>query len=188
MVIKSSASLRRKMLLGVSVVAMTAVTSAAGAQEAADATDEVVVTGIRSSLERAMDVKRDAKGVVESITAEDMGKFPDSNLAESLQRVSGVSIDRSNSSGEGQYVTVRGFGADYNLVTYNDRMMPVSTLGNFASAPATRSFDFGNLAPEAVSRVDIYKTGKAHTASGGVGSTININTTRPLDMPVLRRR
>ncbi|MDB2699554.1 TonB-dependent receptor [Alphaproteobacteria bacterium] len=171
------------MLLGVSVVAMTAVTSAAGAQEAADATDEVVVTGIRSSLERAMDVKRDAKGVVESITAEDMGKFPDSNLAESLQRVSGVSIDRSNSSGEGQYVTVRGFGADYNLVTYNDRSMPVSTLGNFASAPSTRSFDFGNLAPEAVSRVDIYKTGKAHTASGGVGSTININTTRPLDMP-----
>ena len=82
-------------------------------------------------------------------------------------------------------MTVRGFGADYNLVTYNDRMMPVSTLGNFASAPATRSFDFGNLAPEAVSRVDIYKTGKAHTASGGVGSTININTTRPLDMPGL---
>ena len=132
-----------------------------------------------------MDVKRDARGVVESITAEDMGKFPDSNLAESLQRVSGVSIDRSDTSGEGKYVTVRGFGADYNLVTYNDRMMPVSTLGNFASAPATRSFDFGNLAPEAVSRVDIYKTGKAHTASGGVGSTININTTRPLDMPGL---
>ena len=183
MLIKSIASPRRKLLLGVSVVAMTAVTSAAGAQEVTDATDEVVVTGIRSSLERAMDVKRNAKGVVESITAEDMGKFPDSNLAESLQRVSGVSIDRNNSSGEGQYVTVRGFGADYNLVTYNNRMMPVSTLGNFASAPSTRSFDFGNLAPEAVSRVDIYKTGKAHTASGGVGSTININTTRPLDTP-----
>ena len=183
MLIKSNASFRRKMLLGVSAAAITAVTSAAGAQEAADATDEVVVTGIRSSLERAMDVKRDARGVVESITAEDMGKFPDSNLAESLQRVSGVSIDRSDTSGEGKYVTVRGFGADYNLVTYNNRMMPVSTLGNFASAPATRSFDFGNLAPEAVSRVDIFKTGKAHTASGGVGSTININTTRPLDMP-----
>lgn len=68
--------------------------------------EEVVVTGIRASMMRAMDLKRDSKGVVEGISAEDIGKFPDTNLAESLQRISGVSIDRSNN--EGSKVTVRG--------------------------------------------------------------------------------
>lgn len=183
MLIKTNASFRRAMLMSASAAAITAVSSAASAQSAVEATDEVVVTGIRAALERSVDIKRNAKGIVDSISAEDMGKFPDSNLAESLQRVTGVSIDRNTTSNEGQYVTVRGFGADYNLVTLNGRTMPTSTLGNFASAPSTRSFDFGNLAPEAVSRVDIYKTAKSTTASGGVGSTIDIRSTRPLDAP-----
>ena len=176
-------TMKGALLTGASAAAIVLTTSATLAQEASDSVDEVVVKGIRGSLERSVDIKRNAKGVVDSISAEDMGKFPDSNLAESLQRVTGVSIDRSTLSGEGQYVTVRGFGADYNLVTLNGRTMPTSTLGNFASAPSTRSFDFGNLAPEAVSRVDIYKTAKAKTASGGVGSTIDIRTSRPLDAP-----
>jgi outer membrane receptor for ferrienterochelin and colicin len=79
--------------------------------------EEVVVTGIRSSLKRAMDTKRDATGVVDAITAEDIGDFPDTNLAEALQRITGVAIDRDR--GEGARVTVRGFGADFNLVTLN---------------------------------------------------------------------
>lgn len=181
--IKYTASLRRKMITTVSASIMAALTSTAIAQEAEEATDEVVVTGIRQALESSLDIKRNAKGVVDSISAEDMGKFPDSNLAEALQRITGVSIDRDQTSGEGKTVTVRGFGADYNMVTMNGRTMPTSTLGNFASAPSTRSFDFGNLAPEAVSRVDIYKTAKSTTPSGGVGSTIDIRTTRPLDAP-----
>lgn len=172
-----------KLVIGVSLMSMASIMSSALAQEADEATDEVVVTGIRQSLESSLEIKRNSKGIVESITAEDMGKFPDSNLAESLQRITGVSIDRDQTSGEGKTVTVRGFGADFNLVTFNGRSMPSSTLGNFASAPDTRSFDFGNLAPEAVSRVDIFKTAKAKTASGGMGSTIDIRTTRPLDMP-----
>ncbi len=175
----------RKALLGITAATMALTSSVALAQEAAEATDEVVVTGIRKALENSVDLKRNAKGIVDSISAEDMGKFPDSNLAESLQRVTGVSIDRDQTSGEGKTVTVRGFGADYNLVTLNGRLMPTSTLGNFASAPSTRSYDFGNLAPEAVSRVDIYKTSKASVASGGMGSTIDIRTTRPLDIPGL---
>jgi TonB-dependent receptor len=162
---------------------MALASSVAIAQEAADATDEVVVTGIRKALENSVDLKRNAKGIVDSISAEDMGKFPDSNLAESLQRVTGVSIDRDQNTGEGKSVTVRGFGADYNLVTLNGRMMPTSTLGDFASAPSTRSFNFGDLAPEAVAGVDIYKTSRASAASGGMGSTINIRTSRPLDAP-----
>ena len=173
----------RKALLGMTVAAMALTSSFALAQEASEATDEVVVTGIRKALENSVDLKRNAKGIVDSISAEDMGKFPDSNLAESLQRVTGVSIDRDQNSGEGRSVTVRGFGADYNLVTLNGRMMPTSTLGDFASAPSTRSFNFGDLAPEAVAGVDIYKTSNASIASGGMGSTINIRTSRPLDAP-----
>lgn len=75
-------------------------------------TEEIVITGIRGSLTRAMDIKREASGVVEAISAEDIGKMPDTNLAESLQRITGISIDRSNN--EGSKITARGFGPDFN--------------------------------------------------------------------------
>ena len=138
--------------------------------------EEVVVRGFRQSLERSMDVKRNDAGVVDAITAEDMGAFPDTNLAESLQRITGVSIDRVR--GEGQSVTVRGFGPAFNLVTLNGRQMP-TTGGN------SRSFDFSNLAAEGVAAVEVYKSGKADVPTGGIGSTINIKTTRPLEAPGL---
>lgn len=142
--------------------------------------EEVVVTGIRSSLQRSMDVKRDSQGVVDAISAEDIGKMPDTNLAESLQRVTGVSIDRAN--GEGSRVTVRGFGPDYNVVTLNGRQMPAANLEN-TTASASRSFDFAQLAAESVSGVQVYKTGRADLPTGGIGSVINISTTRPLELP-----
>lgn len=149
-----------------------------------EAGDEIVVTGIRASLRESMNIKRGGQGVVDAISAEDIGKFPDTNLAESLQRITGVSIDRSN--GEGSFVTVRGFGPEFNLVTLNGRHMPTSSLGDGASAPASRSFDFANLAAEGVAGVEVYKTGRASVPSGGIGSTINIRTPRPLDRPGLR--
>ena len=99
--------------------------------------EEVVITGIRASLNRSMDIKREATGVVDAISAEDIGKFPDANLAESLQRITGVSIDRQR--GEGSEVTVRGFGPEFNLVTINGRQMPTHNGVN-------RSFDFADLA------------------------------------------
>ena len=133
--------------------------------------EEIVTTGIRSSLNRAMDIKRTSSGVVDAISAEDIGKFPDANLAESLQRITGVSIDRER--GEGSQVTVRGFGPEYNLVTINGRQMPTHNGVN-------RSFDFGDLAAEGVAGVQVYKTGRADVPSGGVGSTINISTPKPL--------
>lgn len=141
--------------------------------------DTVVVTGIRGSLMSSMETKRSADGIVDAISAEDIGRFPDQNLAESLQRITGVSVDRS--LGEGSSVTVRGFGQDFNLVTFNGRLMPTSTLGDGASAPASRNFDFGNLASEAISSVEVYKTSRASVPTGGIGATININTTRPLE-------
>ena len=140
--------------------------------------EEVVVTGIRASLTRSMDVKRNAVGVVDAISAEDIGKMPDTNLAEYMQRIPGVSIDRVN--GEGSKVTVRGLAGDYNLVTLNNRQMPASSFGT------SRSFDFANLASEGVAGVEVYKSGRADLQSGGMGALINIITPRPLKNPGLK--
>ncbi|MFC7292781.1 TonB-dependent receptor [Hirschia litorea] len=162
---------------------------AASAQELTSAANEVVVqdenkvmetvviTGIRKSLIDATAIKRNADGVVDAISAEDIGKFPDTNLAESLQRITGVSIDRSN--GEGNQVTVRGFGPSFNLVTLNNRQMPTSS--TLLEEGINRSFNFRELAAESVSGVEVYKTGRANVSSGGIGSTINIKTAKPFD-------
>nr|MBP6626765.1 TonB-dependent receptor [Arenimonas sp.] len=145
--------------------------------------DAIEVTGIRATLASSMNIKRDAQGVVDGILALDIGKFPDSNLAESLQRISGVSIDRVN--GEGSRVTVRGVGPDFNLVLLNGRQMPASSLAD-TGASNSRAFDFGNLASEAISAVEVFKTSRAENPTGGIGATINIQTTRPLDAPGYR--
>ncbi|WP_300419154.1 TonB-dependent receptor plug domain-containing protein, partial [uncultured Pseudoalteromonas sp.] len=134
----------------------------------------IQVSGIRGSLVKSMDIKRQSAGVVDAITSEDIGKFPDTNLAESLQRITGVSIDRSN--GEGSKITVRGFGPEFNLVTLNNRQMP--TTGG-------RSFDFGDIATESVSGVEVYKTARSDIPSGGIGATVNITTAKPLSNPGL---
>ena len=101
--------------------------------------EEIVVTGIKSSLVDAIEIKRNNIGVTEIITAEDVGKFPDGNIAEALARVSGIAIDRSNI--EGKEVTVRGMGAQYNMVTLNGRVMPVAP-GNYDGG---RAYDFGAI-------------------------------------------
>ena len=172
---------KKRVSLAVSVALGAVAAAPVAAQQSENANDqvmeEVVVTGIRSSLKRAMDTKRDATGVVDAITAEDIGDFPDTNLAEALQRITGVAIDRDR--GEGARVTVRGFGADFNLVTLNGRQMPThSGLG--------RSFDFGDIASESVSGVEVYKTADASVPTGGIGATINVLTAKPLDDPGLK--
>lgn len=161
----------------------TANTSPADAPEGVKGND-IVITGIRASLRQSRDIKKNAIGVVDAISAEEMGKFPDTNLAESLQRITGVSIDRQN--GEGSKVTVRGFGPEFNLVLLNGRQMPATSLGDCCSAPASRSFDFANLASEGIAAVEVYKSGRASLPTGGIGATINILTPRPLDRPGFR--
>jgi len=163
------------MMLGGAMVAPSVAMAQTG--ESASPLEEIVVTGIRSSLKRAVDQKRNASGVVDAISATDIGAFPDTNLAESLQRITGVSIDRSR--GEGSKVTVRGFGPSFNLVTLNGRQMPTAN-------GEDRSFDFADLASEGISGVQIYKSGNADVPSGGIGSTINIQTTKPLNNPGLK--
>lgn len=167
-----SSNLRTPLAAGVALALGTS--SAALAQQ--EPIEEIVTLGIRGSLKASADIKRASDGVVDAINAEDMGDFPDTNLAESLQRITGVSIDRER--GEGARVTVRGFGPQFNLVLLNGRQMP--TTGD------NRNFDFGDLASEAVSSVEIYKSGRADIPTGGIGSSINIKTTKPLEAPGLK--
>ena len=154
-------------------------------EQASEELEEVVVTGLRGSLKASMETKRDAIGVVDAINAEDIGKFPDTNLSEALQRITGVSIDRRN--GEGATVTARGFGPQFNMVTLNGRQMPAAdTYGGGDAITGgiggnSRSFNFANLAAEAISSVEVYKTGRADIATGGIGATINVRTARPFD-------
>jgi TonB-dependent receptor len=164
--------------------ACTALAPAAWAQDASNpvqgngpdaSVQQVVVSGIRQSMASSLNLKRNSDGIVDGIVAEDIGKFPDTNLAESLQRISGVSIDRTN--GEGQKVTVRGIGPDFNMVLLNGRQMPTSNLGDLNG----RAFDFSNLASEAISQLQVYKTSRAETPTGGIGATINVITARPFD-------
>jgi TonB-dependent receptor len=180
-----SAASRSASIITVAVCLATPAMVSAQAAEG-DADEEIVVTGVRASLDRAIDIKRNSNGVVDAISAEDIGKFPDTNLAESLQRIPGISISRVN--GEGSQVTSRGFGPGYNLVTLNGRQMPATSIGtvggdqnsDYASGVG-RAFDFGNLASEGVSRLEVYKTGRAANPSGGIGASINVVTRRPLD-------
>jgi TonB-dependent receptor len=166
--------------------ALSIVAGQASAQQS-DAIEEVVVTGIRGSLQQALDIKRDSTGVVDAISAEDIGKFPDTNLAESLQRITGVSVNRVE--GEGSEVTIRGFGGQFNLVTLNGRQLPaadnnIAFFGINANTGGgnSRSFDFSNIASEGVSGLQVYKTGRASAPSGGIGGLINVQTLRPLEV------
>lgn len=163
--------------VGVSAAAM--LTSAAALaqtapQDGADVTaqeSEIVVTGTRASLGRALDLKRETVGVVDSISAEDIGKFPDQNVAESLQRITGVSIDRSG--GEGRFITVRGFGPEFNTVLLNGRLLATENGG--------REFSFDVLPSELLSAAEVYKSATAEQQDGGIGSTVILRTARPLD-------
>ncbi|MDV6332670.1 TonB-dependent receptor [Asticcacaulis sp. 201] len=182
---------RAAFLSGVSTLALCTLAAPAFAQDtpaaapAADDSTVVVVTGLRGSLQRSMNIKKNADGVVDGISAEDVGKYPDTNLADSLQRVTGVSINRVN--GEGQQITVRGFGPGYNMTTVDGRIMPASTIGVIGGGQGadgnqgnTRAFDFSNIASDGVSAVQVYKTGRADLNSGGIGATINVATLQPL--------
>ncbi|MES2824966.1 MAG: TonB-dependent receptor [Pseudomonadota bacterium] len=170
-------SFKKKIIVSAIASALAGASVSALAQD--DAVEEIVVSGIRASLTRAVDIKRDAAGVVDAISSEDIGKMPDANLAESLQRVTGISIDRSN--GEGARLTARGFGPDYNLVTLNGRQLSSASIAEDGAITSGRSFDMSNVASESVSGVDVYKTGKASIPTGGIGATVNIKTAKPFD-------
>lgn len=132
----------------------------------------VSVTGQLASIRRAQAIKQDATGVVDAVSAEEAGKFPDPNVADALQRVPGVAVDRG--SGESSRITVRGFGPDFVNVLLNGRTM--------ATDATDRAFNFDILPSQLISTAEVRKTASADVAEGGIGGTVNIITARPLEM------
>jgi len=172
------------------VLAM-AIASPAYAQEVADEDtqldnqllEEIAVTGFRQSLERALDTKRMSANNTDSIIAEDIGKMPDLNLAESLQRVPGVAISREG--GEGRNITVRGLGPGFSRTTLNGMEVPASTGGLDSSGGVNRGrdFDFNVFASELFNRITIHKSPVASVEEGGLASTVELSTPRAFDQP-----
>jgi TonB-dependent receptor len=131
----------------------------------------IVVTGIRGSQRRSIDIKRNAVNSVDAIASEDLGKMPDQNVAESLQRVPGITIDRNRGVGNG--VTVRGLGPQFNTVTVNGRVIATDGPG--------REFNFDILPSELISGAEVYKSPQANLNGASIGATVDIHTLRPLE-------
>lgn len=151
--------------------------------QAPDATnlDTITVTGYRASVEKALDIKRAEKGMVDAIVAEDVGKFPDTNLAESLQRIPGVVITRD--AGEGRNISVRGLGPEFTRVRING-MEALSTVGSTDQSGGTnrgRGFDFNVFASELFNQMMVRKTASADVEEGSLGATVDLRTARPFD-------
>ncbi|APZ98665.1 TonB-dependent receptor [Sphingopyxis sp. QXT-31] len=173
-----------RLACGVSLAVLAV--SPARAQDAADAAapadevaaeDEIVVTGFRASLDKALDVKRESVSSVDAIVAEDIAKFPDQNLAESLQRIPGITIQRDG--GEGRAITVRGLGSQFTRVRVNG-METVATSTDGASANRDRAFDFNVFASELFSSIVVHKTAEASLDEGSLGAVVDLNTGNPL--------
>ncbi len=142
---------------------------------------DIVVTGFRASLANAINLKRNSNQIVDAITAEDIADFPDANLAESIQRLPGVSIDRDN--GEGRTITVRGLGGDFQQVRLNGAdALSITGGGNDASgANRSRGFDFNTFASELFGGVTVTKSTAAANDEGSLGAIIDLTTGRPLN-------
>ncbi|PXA90457.1 TonB-dependent receptor [Caulobacter sp. D4A] len=182
---------RLRAVLGASASAFTLLAAAhaaaqeapapAPAQPASDEVEAIVVTGFRASLQSAINLKRNESGVVDAIKAEDIAQFPDLNLAESLQRIPGVSISRIN--GEGRQITVRGLGSEYTRVRING-MEAISTTGGTANSGGTnrgRGFDFNVFASDLFNSIAVRKTASADVEEGSLGATVDLTTARAFD-------
>lgn len=177
MIINNKLSFNKKTALSIAITGILASgnVAAQGAEGDTPTVDKdvevIAVTGIRSSLRSSMLDKKASNVVTDGIKAEDLGKFPDLNVAESLQRITGVAIDRSG--GEGQAVTIRGFGPQFNTVLVNGRQIATDSAG--------REFNFDVLAADQITGADIYKSNSATLQEGGIGGTVNVTTARPFD-------
>src|SRR4051812_24944837 len=168
-------------LLGFAPAVLAQDATSAPASADAETIEEVVVTGFRASLNAALSDKREATGAIDSIRAENIAKFPDSNLAESMQRVPGVSITRD--AGEGRNLSVRGLGAQFTRVRING-MEAMSATGGTDSAGGTnrnRQFDFNVFASELFNNLTVRKTASADLDEGSLGATVDLYTARPFD-------
>lgn len=147
----------------------------------ADDVEEIVVTGFAASVARALDQKRSADGIVDAISAEDLGKFPDLNLSESLQRIPGVTLDR-NAVGEGQSINLRGLGSEFTRVEINGMSGTSNgTGGRFGNSEGGRGFNFEILASELFTNAAVFKTSSADQEEGGLAGLVRLETPKPFD-------
>ena len=174
--------------LGALALAMMAHEAAAQTAEAvapqqddAAEVDDIVVTGFRASLQNALNIKRREAGVVDAISAEDIADFPDTNLAESIQRIPGVSIDRD--AGEGRSITVRGLSSEFTRTRINGTEAQSSTGATDSSGGVNRGrgFDFNVFASELFNNITVRKTASAEVEEGSLGATVDLQTSRPFD-------
>ena len=165
------------MLGSVAAVAMLGFAVTANAQDAGAEPEEVLVTGIRGSLKQSIDVKRNAATVVDAINAEDIGKFPDRNAAESLSRIPGVNVSRE--FGEGEKVNIRGTSSDYNRTLLNGQT--VASADWFILDNPNRSFNYTLLPSVLIGTVEVHKSPEASQEEGSLGGTVIIKTRKPLE-------
>ncbi|MCW8127761.1 TonB-dependent receptor [Microbulbifer halophilus] len=161
-----------------SLGALAVFSAGAVAQSSGESLEEVSVVGIRASLEQNIDMKRDADSVVDAITAEDIGKFPDKNVAEALQRVPGVSISRD--FGEGEDVSIRGTDSSLNMTLLNGQTVATSQWKVLSAL--SRGFNYAMLPSDLISSAEVYKTPQADIDEGSVGGTIILRTRKPLEL------
>lgn len=175
----------RAILVG-TASAIALLSGAAHAQTADDAPvaaetqedGEIVVTGYRASLAAAIETKRNADAIVDSVSAEDVGKFPNTNVAEALTLVPGVTVDRQ--FGQGEKVSILGTDPALNRTLLNGQT--VASADWFILDSPGRTFNYALLAPQLVSRVDVHKSPEARIDEGSIGGTVNVVTRRPLDL------
>ncbi|WP_198354609.1 TonB-dependent receptor [Sphingomonas sp. MA1305] len=158
--------------------ATTAATAPAG-----DQGPDIVVTGFRQSLASALSIKKQSTGVVDAINAQDIADFPDANLADSLQRIPGISIERD--AGEGRQITVRGLSGDFSRTRFNGLEAIAATTGSTLGSGVNRgrSFDYSIFASELFNSIVVRKTQSAEVDEGSLGATVDLQTARPLDNP-----
>ena len=157
--------------------------AAPGVDTAEAAPEDIIVTGFRESIRAALETKRESTMIVDSISAEDIGKFPDRNVAEALQRVPGVVINRE--FGEGERVSLRGTAPNLTLTQVNGHAIATADWFVLEQLNATRSFNYLTLPADIISQVNVYKSPQADVNEGGIGGTIDVRTRKPLDLAPL---
>ena len=164
--------------------ALTSQEAPATSQEAAPSENEIVVTGFRAALNSALAQKRQETASIDSIVAEDIGKFPDSNLAESMQRIPGVALARGD-GGEGRNISVRGLGAQFTRVRINGMegisQVSASDIRGGVGSGSGRSFDFVTFPTEIFSALSVRKTTSADVEEGSLGATVDLRAPKPFD-------
>jgi TonB-dependent receptor len=159
-------------LLALAAFGLPAFAQDAGTQPDAEMLDRVEVTGTRASLQKSLTLKRNAAGVQDSISATELGRFPDNNVADSLSHITGVSISRT-AGGEGQKVSIRGLGPEYTITTFNNRLLGTDSAGRY--------FAYDVLPADVINGADVVKSTQASLMEGAIGGLVNLRSASPFD-------